>query len=98
MGVMGTVRMNENEVTANFADVLEKIRNGVDVIVEQDHRPVAVICAPKRSGRLISECIASAKAYEDKLGYRPIPDPDFAKDVEDGIRERSQPFNPPSWD
>jgi integrase/recombinase XerD len=24
--------------------------------------------------------------------------PDFAKDVEDGIRERSQPFNPPSWD
>src|SRR3989442_1620021 len=39
---MSTVHMKENEVTANFAGVLEKIRNGVEVIVEQDHRPVAV--------------------------------------------------------
>jgi antitoxin (DNA-binding transcriptional repressor) of toxin-antitoxin stability system len=95
---MSTVRMNENDVAANFADVLEKVRRGVEVIVEKNHQPVAIIQAPKRSGRLISECIALAKAYEEKLGYRPIPDPDFAKDVEDGIRERSQPFNPPSWD
>jgi hypothetical protein len=27
------VQMNENEVTANFAGVLEKIRNGIEVIV-----------------------------------------------------------------
>ena len=56
---MATVHMNENEVTANFADVLEKVRNGVEVIVEKNHLPVAVIRSPKRSGRLISECIAS---------------------------------------
>ena len=33
-----------------------------------------------------------------KLGYRPVPDLDFAKDVEEGIAARSQPLNPPSWD
>jgi len=95
---MSTVRITETELARDVHAVLEKVQQGVEIIVEQDHRPVAVIRSPKRPGRLISECIASAKAYEDKLGYRPIPDPDFAKDVEDGIRERSQPFNPPSWD
>ena len=96
--IMSIVRITETELARDLHAVLEKVQQGVEIIVEQDHRPVAVIRSPKRSGRPISECIAAAKAYEDKLGYRPIPDPDFAKDVEDGIRERSQPFNPPPWD
>jgi antitoxin (DNA-binding transcriptional repressor) of toxin-antitoxin stability system len=91
---MSTVYMSENEVAANFAGVLEKIRNGIEVIVEQDHRPVAVIRAPKRSGRLLSECIALAKAR----GSTVTLDEGFAKDVEDGIRERNKPWNPPSWE
>ena len=94
IGIMSTVHMSESEVTANFADVLEKVRHGVEVIVERNHQPVAVIRSPKRSGRLISECIASAKASGSKVTL----DKGFAKDVEDGIRERSQPWNPPSWD
>jgi hypothetical protein len=98
IGNMSTVRITESELARDVHGVLKKVQEGVEVIVEENHRPIAVIRAPKRSGRLISECIARAKAYEEKLGYRPIPDPDFAKDVEDGIRERSQPFNPPSWD
>jgi antitoxin (DNA-binding transcriptional repressor) of toxin-antitoxin stability system len=95
---MSTVRITESELARDVHGVLEKVQQGVEVIVEQNHRPVAVIRLPKKAGRPISECIAAAKAYEEKLGYRPIPDPDFAKDVEDGIRERGQPFNPPSWD
>ena len=91
---MATVRMNENEVTANFADVLEKVRRGVEVIVEQNHHPIAVIRSPGRSGRLISKCIASAKASGSKVTL----DGGFAKDVEDGIRERGRPWNPPSWE
>jgi antitoxin (DNA-binding transcriptional repressor) of toxin-antitoxin stability system len=38
--------MTDNEVTSNFAAVLEKIRKGVEVIVEQDNRPVALIRSP----------------------------------------------------
>jgi len=86
--------MNENEVAANFAGVLEKIRNDVEVIVEHNHRPVAVIRAPEPEGRLLSECIALAEAR----GTTATLDDGFMKDVEDGIRERSKPWNPPSWE
>ncbi len=91
---MATVHMSDNEVTNNFAAVLEKIRNGVEVVVEQDHRPVAVIRSPKRSGRPISECISSAKASGSQITL----DDGFVRDVEEGIRDRQQPWNPPSWD
>jgi antitoxin (DNA-binding transcriptional repressor) of toxin-antitoxin stability system len=95
---MASEHMTDNEVAKNFDAVLEKIRKGVDVIVERNHRPVAVITPPPAPGRKISECIALARAYEDKLGYQPTPDLDFAKDVEDGIATHREPLDPPSWD
>lgn len=64
---MATVHMTDSEVSDNFDAVLENIRKGVEVVVERDHRPVALISSPKRSGRLISECIASAKASGSKI-------------------------------
>ena len=91
---MAQVHMSEAEVSKNFAAVLEKVRQGAEVVVEQDHRPVAVIRPPQRSGRLISECIASAKAS----GSTVTLDGGFAADVEEGIRSRQQPWNPRSWD
>jgi antitoxin (DNA-binding transcriptional repressor) of toxin-antitoxin stability system len=89
-----TVHMTEQEVTKNFAAVLSKIREGIDVVVEQDHRPVALIRSPRQSGRLLSECIASAKAS----GSRVTLDKGFGRDVEEGIKERQHPWNPPSWE
>jgi len=91
---MAQVHMTEAEVARDFAAVLEKIQQGAEVVVEQDHRPVAVIRPLKRSGRPISECIASAKASGSKVTL----DAGFAADVEEGIRSRQEPWNPPSWD
>jgi antitoxin (DNA-binding transcriptional repressor) of toxin-antitoxin stability system len=87
---MDQVRMTEAEVTNNFGAVLEKLQQGAEVVVEQDHRPVAIIRLPKRSGRPISECIASAKASGSKVTL----DDGFAADVEAAIRSRQQPWNP----
>jgi antitoxin (DNA-binding transcriptional repressor) of toxin-antitoxin stability system len=95
---MGTLRITEAELARDVHAVLSKVQEGVEVIVEQDHRPVAVIKPPKRSGRPISECIALAKAYEEKLGYAPVPDPDFAKDVQAAIDAHREPLDPPAWD
>ena len=64
------------------------------MIVEQDHRPVAVIRTPLAKGRLLSECIALAEAR----GSTVTLDEGFMKDVEEGITSRSQPWNPPSWE
>jgi hypothetical protein len=39
-----------------------------------------------------------AKVYEEKLGYAPIPDADFAADVQAGIDSRRDSFESPMWD
>ena len=95
---MARVRITEDELARDTHAVLAKVQGGIEVIVEQDHRPVAVIRTPQGPGRNTGECIALAKAYEEKLGYAPVPDPDFAKDVQAAIEAHSEPLNPPSWD
>jgi antitoxin (DNA-binding transcriptional repressor) of toxin-antitoxin stability system len=96
--VMATLRITETELTRDIHAVLAKVKEGVEVIVEQDHHPVAVIKTPHRPGRKISECIAIAKAYEQRLGYAPVPDRDFARDVQFAIEAHREPFSPPAWD
>jgi len=91
---MATVHMNDRDVTSNFEVVLDNIRQGAEVIVEQDNLPVAVIGPPRRTGRLLSEAIAIAKAR----GSKATLDQEFMKDVEEGIAARSQPWNPPAWE
>ncbi|SRR5579871_5273970 len=88
------LHMTAAEVAGNFPDVLAKVREGAEVLVEHDHQPVAVIRSSKPMGRPISECIASARAS----GSNVTLDGEFAADVEDGIRSRQGEWNPPSWD
>jgi antitoxin (DNA-binding transcriptional repressor) of toxin-antitoxin stability system len=95
---MATFRITEAELARDIHGVLAKVREGVEVIVEQDHRPVAIIKTPQGPGRKISECIALAKAHEEQLGYAPAPDPEFANDVQMAIDAHREPLNPPSWD
>ncbi len=59
---MEQVRMTDAEVTSNFAAVLEKLKHGAEVVVEQDHRAVAVI------GRLTGRAARSRNA-----SHRPKP-------------------------
>jgi antitoxin (DNA-binding transcriptional repressor) of toxin-antitoxin stability system len=70
---LATVHITEAELARDIHAVLAKVQEGIEVIVERDHRPVAVIKTPQGPGRKISECIALAKAYEEQLGYAPVP-------------------------
>lgn len=84
-----TLRITEAELARDVRAVLEKIERGNEVIIErEDHQPLAVMKRPQPVGRKISECIALAKACEEKLGSAPVPDADFAKDVQEGIDSR----------
>jgi antitoxin (DNA-binding transcriptional repressor) of toxin-antitoxin stability system len=91
---MATLRITEAELARDVHAVLTKVQEGVEVIVEQDHRPVATIRTALPRGRLLSESIALAQAR----GAAAIPDDGFMKDVEEGIAERSQAWNPPNWE
>lgn len=89
---MPQVHMTEAEVARDLHEVLAKVQQGVEVVVEQDHRPVAVIRSPLPKGRLLSECVALAEAR----GSTATLDGGFMKDVEEGIASRSRQWSPPA--
>ena len=91
---MSTVRISETELPRDLHAMLEKVQQGVEVIVEQNHRPVAVIKASQPAGRKISEVIAALEAS----GASAVLDEDFARDVEEAIQSYREPWNPPSAD
>jgi hypothetical protein len=81
---MAQVHMTEAELAQNLHAVLETVRNGEEILVEHDRRPFAIIRAPEEPGRPIDECIAIAKAYEERPGYAPLSI-DFRVDRKDRI-------------
>jgi antitoxin (DNA-binding transcriptional repressor) of toxin-antitoxin stability system len=92
---MATVHISEAELARDLHAVLEKVQEGVEVIVEQDHRPVAVIKTPHRSGRPITEILREARQRHSTITL----DEDFGTDLEEIIaRHQGEPWNPPSWD
>lgn len=94
MRAMATVHMSEAEVARDLHAVLARVQQGVEIVIEQDHRPVAVLKSSPPVGRLISEIVADLKAR----GSNAVMDDDFAHDIEEGIKAQRQPWNPPSWE
>jgi antitoxin (DNA-binding transcriptional repressor) of toxin-antitoxin stability system len=91
---MEPIRMTDAEVTRDFAAVLEKLKLGHEVVVEQDRRPVAVIKPVQGPGRLLSECIALAKAH----GSTATLDDAFGKDLEEIIESHPESLDASRWD
>jgi len=94
---MPQVHMSEAEVAKNFAAALEKVRQGAEVIVERNHRPVAVLRAAVPDRRTISDSIALAEQRDKERGYTVLLDPEFAAEVEHIVANR-KPWAPSSWD
>jgi antitoxin (DNA-binding transcriptional repressor) of toxin-antitoxin stability system len=93
---MATVRITEAELARDVHNVLEKVQQGSEIIVErEDHRPVAVIRSPHRSGRPIMEILQEARQRNSTVTL----DEDFGNDLEEIIAgHQREPWNPPSWD
>jgi hypothetical protein len=90
---MAQVHMTESEVAGDFAAALEKLRQGFEVVVENDCQAIAVLKPAEPPRRRISECIAMLPA-----GSTAVIDPDFAADVEAAIAAHREPSEPPAWD
>ncbi len=91
---MGTLRITEAELARDVHAILAEVRRGVEVVVEQDHRPVAVLRLPNRSGRLISDILREARRRNSTVTL----DEDFGTDLEAIVASQQQPWNPPSWE
>ena len=86
--------MSEGDVARDLHEVLAKVKQGVDVVIEQDHRPVAVRRAQQRSGRPIMEILGEAQRRNSTVTL----DSDFGDDMNVVITSQQEPWNPPSWD
>jgi antitoxin (DNA-binding transcriptional repressor) of toxin-antitoxin stability system len=85
--------MSAAELSENLADVLAKVKQGAEVVIEQDHQPVAVLRPAVVRGRKISEILA----LMDKNSTATM-DADFPRDVQAGIDAHNEPWEPPAWD
>jgi antitoxin (DNA-binding transcriptional repressor) of toxin-antitoxin stability system len=90
---MVQVHMTEAEVAGNFAAALEKVRQGLEVVVDDGHQAIAVLRPAEPPRRKISECIAMLSADSTAT-----IDADFAGDVEAAIAAHREPLEPPAWD
>ena len=94
---MAVIHISEAEAARDFAGVLARVRDGAEVVIESNHRAVAVIKSPELPRRSASESIALDEVYTKQLGYVPVIDPDFAADLEEIIRNR-KPADRSAWD
>ena len=94
---MAQVHISEAELARDLHAVLEKVRQGAEVIVEHSHQPLVVLRAVEPKRRTISDCIALAELRDKERGYSVTLDPEFAAEVEQIVHDR-KPWNPSSWD
>ena len=90
---MAQLHMTEAELARNLHTVLEKVRQGVEVVVEQDRQPVAVLRASDPPRRRVSEVLALMP--KDSTATM---DAGFARDIQAAIDSHREPLDPPSWD
>lgn len=90
----------EKAAATSVGELLEHVRSGGEVIIENEKKAVAVLRSAEphpEPGRLLSESIALAEAHAKELGFEPRLDPDFAADLEAIINSR-QPRNVSTWE
>jgi antitoxin (DNA-binding transcriptional repressor) of toxin-antitoxin stability system len=90
---MAQVRITQEELARDLHGVLEKVRLGAEVVVEQNHQAVAVLSPAVPPRRKISEILA--RLPKDSTS---VMDADFARDVEAAIESHREPLDPPRWD
>lgn len=90
---MAVLHMTEAELARDLHAVLEKVRQGAEIVVEEGYRTVAVIKPVQGPGRPLDECIALAK----ERGSGATLDEEFAEDLEEIIAQR-RPLDTSAWD
>jgi len=88
------IHISDAEAASDFASVLDRVREGAEVVIEHDARPVAVVRPAEPHVRLLSESLRLAREHASTATL----DGDFARDLEEVINSHREPLNPPAWD
>ncbi len=92
---MATIRISVAEAARDFANLIDRVREGEEIVVESNNSPVAIISpATKKPGRLLSESLRTAQ----ERGCTATLDEGFAADVEAGVASHREEFLTNPWD
>jgi len=94
---MANAHISESELLSDPAALLSRVRAGEEVTVESNGVPIAIVKAPERKGRPISEMIELARNHAKERGYEAVMDEDFKADMEEIIRNR-KPRDMSQWE
>jgi hypothetical protein len=86
--------MSEAELARDLHAVPAKVRQGVEVIIEKDEQPFAVLKVQMPGGRRIEEVLRDARSRN----LRVTLDDNFGNNLEEIIAKNQELWNPPSWD
>ena len=87
------IHISETEAAGDFAAVMDRVRAGSEVVIEENARPVAVVRPAEPYLRLLSESLRLAREHNSSATL----DEGFAKDVEAAIERHREPLDPPAW-
>jgi antitoxin (DNA-binding transcriptional repressor) of toxin-antitoxin stability system len=90
---MAVLHISESELARNTRSVLDQLEAGVEIVIERNAKPVAVLRATEPRRRKLSEIIASLP--ENSMA---TVDNDFAADVQDFIERHREPLGASKWD
>ncbi len=85
---MSTLHISETEATRDFAKLLSRVREGSEVVIESDHKPIAVLRPAGLQHRTVSESIAILDGLAKERGHELVMDDDFATDMREIIGSR----------
>ncbi len=90
---MAVVHISEAELARDLHAVLERVRQDVEVVVENNQQPVAFLRSAELPRRKASDILALMPKNSSA-----VMDESFARDVEAGIESHREPLEPPAWD
>lgn len=88
------IHISETEAANDFGSLLDRVRAGVEIIIEHETRAVAVIRPADPYVRPLSESLRLAREH----GSAATLDTDFGRDVQNAIDSHREPLTPPAWD
>ncbi len=90
---MAVLHITESELARDVHGVLEKVRGGAEIVIEENNRPVVVLRGAEPCVRKLSEIVASLPEHSTAT-----VDPDFAADVQEFIDRHREPLDTSQWD
>ena len=90
---MAAVHVSESEAMREFPQLLARVEQGDEIVIERNTAPLAILTQPRPARPSFEETVERLRS----LSHRHLDD-GFAHDVQTGIDANREPHTYPAWD